>query len=353
MLVSKTASDPVLEKNFKPNFNFLWSSPKKVDEELYGNTWHWVEDQFNPLTGFEIHPFYDDFSTPCFDGKHQMIKGGSFISCGHEASHWARFHFRPHFYQHSGFRMAHTMNGTLENGATRLLETKQYIHPHRENVLDQMNQADWWKKINQPLEMNQEELKALLEQTENEILNFSDHFKDMHPMGLGHDPKTNALKKDFTLPYQMTKNFPERPENYQALLKIIFSDLAPLSQLPGHPGFAAYVAGSSNPISNTAQLIAQTLNPFTGHYMQAPGLVALEQEVIKWFINLFGLDEKKSLGYLTTGSSSANMNAMMLARLKKIKGHDPLKRITLWPKHGCCSDLKKKICVLLNQKILR
>ncbi|MGZ3806515.1 MAG: pyridoxal phosphate-dependent decarboxylase family protein, partial [Bacteriovorax sp.] len=114
----------------------------------------------------------------------------------------------------------------------------------------------------------------------------------------------------------------ERPENYQTLINFIFSEMAPLSQLPGHPGFAAYVAGSGNTISNTAQMIAQTLNPFTGHYMMAPGLVALEQEVIKWFIQLRGYDEKSALVYLTTGGSSATMNALILARQNRLKGHD-------------------------------
>src|SRR5205814_1120541 len=127
------------------------------------------------------------------------------------------------------------------------------------------------------------EMKTLFDQTQQVILAYSNKFPVMHPMGVAHDPKTNGLKKDFCLPYQMTKNFPERPELYQSLLKMIFDEMAPLSQLPGHPGFAAYVAGSGNVISNTAQWIAQTLNPFTGHYMMAPGLVALEQEVIKWF----------------------------------------------------------------------
>ena len=40
-----------------------------------------------------------------FDGRHQMILGGSFISTGDEVSTWARFHFRPHFFQHAGFRL--------------------------------------------------------------------------------------------------------------------------------------------------------------------------------------------------------------------------------------------------------
>ncbi len=313
-----------LEKisDFKENFNFIFSSASSVSSILGGNTWHWLEDQFNPLPGFEIHALYDDFSTPCFDGKHQMILGGSFMSCGQEASRYSRFHFRPHFYQHSGFRMARTLDGSSDNGSTLLLKTKEYIHPRRLNVLDQMDKTDWWKNIDQPLEMNNEEIKSLLDQTQTEILSYMQDFPNMHPMGLAHDPKTNGLKKDFILPYQMTKNFPERPENYTSLLNLIFKEMAPLSQLPGHPGFAAYVAGSGNMISNTAQMIAQTLNAFTGHYMMAPGLVALEQEVIKWFIQLMGYNEKTALGYLTTGGSSATMNALMMARKEKIKGHD-------------------------------
>ena len=34
-----------------------------------------------------------------------MILGGSFVSTGDEASIWARFHFRPHFFQNAGFRV--------------------------------------------------------------------------------------------------------------------------------------------------------------------------------------------------------------------------------------------------------
>jgi 5-histidylcysteine sulfoxide synthase len=73
--------------------------------DTFGNVWQWCEDYFNPLPGFKTHAYYDDFSTPCFDGKHQMIMGGSFMSTGDESTPWARFHFRPHFFQHAGFRV--------------------------------------------------------------------------------------------------------------------------------------------------------------------------------------------------------------------------------------------------------
>ncbi len=75
-------------------------------QDVFGNVWQWCEDHFNPLPGFKVHKYYDDFSTPCFDAEHQLILGGSFMSAGGEATASARFHFRPHFLQNAGIRLA-------------------------------------------------------------------------------------------------------------------------------------------------------------------------------------------------------------------------------------------------------
>jgi 5-histidylcysteine sulfoxide synthase/putative 4-mercaptohistidine N1-methyltranferase len=75
--------------------------------ELYdaiGNTWQWTETPIYPFDGFAVHPLYDDFSTPTFDGRHNIIKGGSWISCGNESLAGSRYAFRRHFFQHAGFR---------------------------------------------------------------------------------------------------------------------------------------------------------------------------------------------------------------------------------------------------------
>jgi len=57
------------------------------------------------LPGYEVHPLYDDFSSPTFDGLHSLIKGGSWISMGcNGATKDSRYAFRRHFYQHAGFR---------------------------------------------------------------------------------------------------------------------------------------------------------------------------------------------------------------------------------------------------------
>ena len=40
------------------------------------------------------------------------LKGGSWISTGHEASRFARFAFRRHFFQHAGFRLVRSAEPT-------------------------------------------------------------------------------------------------------------------------------------------------------------------------------------------------------------------------------------------------
>ncbi len=73
--------------------------------DVVGNVWQWTETPITGFQGFKVHPMYDDFSTPTFDGKHNIIKGGSWISTGNEATYHARYAFRRHFYQHAGFRL--------------------------------------------------------------------------------------------------------------------------------------------------------------------------------------------------------------------------------------------------------
>ena len=72
--------------------------------DAIGNVWQWTETPISGFLGFEVHPFYDDFSTPTFDGKHNLMKGGSWISTGNEATRDSRYAFRRHFFQHAGLR---------------------------------------------------------------------------------------------------------------------------------------------------------------------------------------------------------------------------------------------------------
>lgn len=96
------------------NLNLRFGSEIPVDTlppnekgfyDVFGNVWQWTEDFFEPLPGFKAHNYYLDFSQPYFGNTHRIILGGSFISSGDMAVSFVRNDFRPHFFQHAGFRI--------------------------------------------------------------------------------------------------------------------------------------------------------------------------------------------------------------------------------------------------------
>ncbi|MHC3993854.1 5-histidylcysteine sulfoxide synthase [Thiomicrolovo sp. ZZH C-3] len=114
------------------NFNHFASSVP-VDTfsqgELYdvaGNVWQWTSTPIEGYEGFEPHPVYDDFSLPTFDGKHNLIKGGSWASTGNETLRHSRYAFRRHFYQHAGFRYVEA-DAPVESTAGNIYETDSLV----------------------------------------------------------------------------------------------------------------------------------------------------------------------------------------------------------------------------------
>jgi len=102
---------------FNTNFSFgspspagYFSSNTDLPNDLLGNVWEILSDDFYPLDGFKEHPFYKDFSVPFFDSDHGMMAGGSWASTGNSASRYYRLWFRRDFIQHAGFRLVKTFN---------------------------------------------------------------------------------------------------------------------------------------------------------------------------------------------------------------------------------------------------
>lgn len=100
--------------------------------DIVGNVWQWTETCIDGFPGFAVHPLYDDFSTPTFDGKHNLIKGGSWISCGNESIQFSRYAFRRHFYQHAGFRYVESAQNPESMTRLNIYETDELISQYLE-----------------------------------------------------------------------------------------------------------------------------------------------------------------------------------------------------------------------------
>ncbi|PSW05265.1 SAM-dependent methyltransferase [Photobacterium lipolyticum] len=100
--------------------------------DIIGNVWQWTETPIDGFNGFQVHPLYDDFSTPTFDGKHNLIKGGSWISTGNEAISASRYAFRRHFYQHAGFRYVESKQDPATMTRVNIYETDELISQYLE-----------------------------------------------------------------------------------------------------------------------------------------------------------------------------------------------------------------------------
>ncbi len=105
--------------------------------DVLGNVWEWCEDHQHPLEGFRVHPYYDDFTAPCFRGEHTLIHVGSFVSTGNQASIWGRYQFRPHFAQQAGFRLVRAQHPGVPSGAVRLNEGEGQDRYETDALLDQ------------------------------------------------------------------------------------------------------------------------------------------------------------------------------------------------------------------------
>jgi len=121
-----------------------FTSPCPVDKfaqgdfyDVVGNVWQWTETPITGYSGFKVHPLYDDFSTPTFDGKHSLIKGGSWISTGNEATYYARYAFRRHFYQHAGFRL-------VQSEVPLVIQTNEY---ETDEEVTLSCEANWGDKL--------------------------------------------------------------------------------------------------------------------------------------------------------------------------------------------------------------
>ncbi|MGH3823074.1 MAG: pyridoxal phosphate-dependent decarboxylase family protein [Pseudonocardiaceae bacterium] len=133
--------------------------------------------------------------------------------------------------------------------------------------------------------------------------------------GLDHAPAARVELPD-GLVAALRHPPPQEPTELPALLSMIRQAADHAVETAG-PRFFGYIPGGGLFASALADLLAKTLNRYTGLSELAPGLVAIEDGVLRWLCHLFGLPPGSG-GLLTTGGSMATLSMLVAARQDRL-----------------------------------
>jgi aromatic-L-amino-acid decarboxylase len=162
--------------------------------------------------------------------------------------------------------------------------------------------------MSHPLELSADEMKSLVNAALDRIVR--------HIETLPEQPATRT-KGGARLARALAEPLPEEGEPVGKLLDLLFRKAVPSSLNTAGPGYLAYIPGGGLFHSAVADLIADSVNRYTGLSLAAPALVQLEMNVLNWFRDIAGLPET-ARGVLTSGGSLANFTALVTARREKL-----------------------------------
>lgn len=113
---------------------------------------------------------------------------------------------------------------------------------------------------------------------------------------------------------------PATPQPLPELLAQISAAVDAAVETAG-PGYLAYFPAGGLYSSTLGEMLAQTVNRYTGNAAMAPGMVGLEQSVVRWFDEQFGLPRTAG-GLITSGGSMATLTAVHAARESRLRWPD-------------------------------
>lgn len=126
------------------------------------------------------------------------------------------------------------------------------------------------------------------------------------------DAPANGPDLPVALARRLGRPPPAGPGRFDDLLDT-FAKAATHAMGTAGPRFFAYVPGGGLVSSAVAEMLARAVNRQTAVAWAAPGLVTMEQGVLRWLCSEFGLPAG-SAGLITTGASMGTLAALVAAR---------------------------------------
>jgi aromatic-L-amino-acid decarboxylase len=158
------------------------------------------------------------------------------------------------------------------------------------------------------LELSGEQMRRLLDAAAKRTI--------AHVESLPRQPSW-ATEGGEQLARSLREEMPEEGRPAEELLDLVFEKVIPASLNTAGPGYLAYIPAGGLFQSAVADFVAQATNRYAGVFSVAPGLVALEANVLRWFSQIVGYP-RESQGILTTGGSLSNFSALVTARRERL-----------------------------------
>src|SRR5688500_16864674 len=98
----------------------------------------------------------------------------------------------------------------------------------------------------------------------------------------------------------LVEPLPETGRDPDELLDLVFDHVIRKGFGTAGPGYLAYIPGGGLVHSAVADFVADAVNRYAGVFAAAPGLAALEANVVRWFCDIVGYPES-ARGILTSG----------------------------------------------------
>ena len=142
----------------------------------------------------------------------------------------------------------------------------------------------------------------------DDMLDYTQHLRD-RPVW---QPIPRAVRSKFRQP------LPRKPQSLASLHDIFMRQILPYAAGNAHPAFMGWVQGGGTPVGMVAEMLAAGLNANLGGRDQIP--IEVERQVVRWMRELFRFPKTAS-GLFVTGTSMANLIAVLVARTQALGGN--------------------------------
>jgi aromatic-L-amino-acid decarboxylase len=158
------------------------------------------------------------------------------------------------------------------------------------------------------LELSSDEFRALVDAATTRLVEYVE--------SLPSQPSADT-EGGTALARSLAEPLPETGRPYEELLDLLFEKVVRKGFGTAGPGYLAYIPGGGILHSAVADFIADGVNRYVGVFAAAPGLAAIEANVVRWFCDVVGYPGS-ARGFLTTGGSLANFSALVTARRERL-----------------------------------